>query len=177
MPPRPNDLCPRPERYSAYSVKATEYEVIELVRGLIRALQPDYVIETGSYKGLMSKAIGEALQQNGHGQLDTVELDPELAQSAAATCEGLPVTVHTGDSLSFTPRKTVDFVWFDSALKLREPEFRRYRSHFARHTLVGFHDTGTRFKLRPRLEQLEAEGLLKAIYLPTLRGLALATVS
>lgn len=44
---------------------------------LIRATQPDHVVETGTQLGLGSCAIAAALLRNGHGRLTTMDIDPE----------------------------------------------------------------------------------------------------
>jgi hypothetical protein len=44
---------------------------------LIRAKQPDHVVETGTQLGLGSCAIAAALLRNGHGRLTTMDIDPE----------------------------------------------------------------------------------------------------
>jgi hypothetical protein len=44
---------------------------------LVRATQPDHVVETGTQLGLGSCAIAAALLQNGHGRLTTIDTDPE----------------------------------------------------------------------------------------------------
>jgi hypothetical protein len=44
---------------------------------LVRATQPDHVVETGTQLGLGSCAIAAALLRNGHGQLTTIDTDPE----------------------------------------------------------------------------------------------------
>lgn len=44
---------------------------------LVRATQPDHVVETGTQLGLGSCAIAAALVQNGHGRLTTIDTDPE----------------------------------------------------------------------------------------------------
>jgi len=43
---------------------------------LVRAAQPDHVVETGTHLGLGSCAIAAALLRNGHGRLTTVDIDP-----------------------------------------------------------------------------------------------------
>ncbi len=48
-PPDPD--CPRPDWWHARDAQATEDEVIELVAGFVRALQPELVLETGTYLG------------------------------------------------------------------------------------------------------------------------------
>ncbi len=44
---------------------------------LVRALQPDVVVETGTHLGLGSCVIAAALLRNGHGRLTTIDIDPE----------------------------------------------------------------------------------------------------
>jgi len=44
---------------------------------LVRAMQPDHVVETGTQLGLGSCAIAAALLENGHGRLTTIDIDPE----------------------------------------------------------------------------------------------------
>jgi predicted O-methyltransferase YrrM len=44
---------------------------------LVRATQPDHVVETGTALGLGSCIIAAALLRNGHGRLATIDIDPE----------------------------------------------------------------------------------------------------
>src|SRR5258708_24712109 len=44
---------------------------------IIRAAQPDHVVETGTHLCLGSCVIAAALLRNGHGRLTTIDLDPE----------------------------------------------------------------------------------------------------
>lgn len=173
---RPNDACAHPERYTARDMHATEDQVIDLITGFIRALQPDYVIETGTHHGLTARAIGLALQQNGHGHLDTLEIDPDTARIATDLCAGLPVTVHTTGSLDFTPRDRIEFAWIDSAIPNRVPEIRRFQPHFAPHAVIGVHDTGSQFTTKRYLRELEKEGWIRFTRLPTYRGVAFASL-
>ena len=86
--PRPD--CPNPGRWHSTDNQSTEIEVTELIAGFVRALQPDYVIETGSCIGQTSHAIGLALRDNGHGRLDTMETDPDRAAIARRRLRRLP---------------------------------------------------------------------------------------
>lgn len=43
---------------------------------LVRAAQPDHVVETGTHLGLGSCAIAAALLRNGRGRLTTIDIDP-----------------------------------------------------------------------------------------------------
>jgi predicted O-methyltransferase YrrM len=44
---------------------------------IVRAAQPDHVVETGTHLGLGSCVIAAALLRNGHGRLTTIDIDPE----------------------------------------------------------------------------------------------------
>lgn len=168
--------CPHPERWSCDDAESTEHEVSELVGAFVRALQPDYVIETGTAWGQTSLTIGRALRRNGQGWLDTLDPDNERALYSANRCAGLPVSVFEQESLGFTPRADIDFAWFDSLCELRVPEFREYYSMMHSSTVVGFHDTGPHKPLRPELDELQAENMIQPIYLPTPRGVCFARV-
>lgn len=137
--PRPD--CPHPEWWSSTDPQSTEIEVSELVAAFVRALQPEYVIETGTCLGQTAQIIGMALDDNSHGRLDTLETDAHRAAHSRQRCEGLPVTVHEVPSLEFTPDQHIGFAWLDSRTELRVPEFERYRPWMATGAVVGFHDT------------------------------------
>src|SRR5215475_2416198 len=44
---------------------------------IVRAAQPEHVVETGTHLGLGSCVIAAALLRNGHGRLTTIDIDPE----------------------------------------------------------------------------------------------------
>ena len=137
--------CPHPERWHSFDPQTAELEVVDLVGAMVRALQPDYVIETGTAVGVMASSIGAALRANGQGRLDTIEIDPERVVAARQACVGMPVTVIEGSSLEFTPDTPIGFAWFDSLPELRVAEFNRYRAQIVPGSIVGFHDTGEQF--------------------------------
>jgi hypothetical protein len=55
------------------------FEDGKILYGLVRALKPDYVIETGVAAGVSTSFFGAALIENGRGRLFSVELPPEVA--------------------------------------------------------------------------------------------------
>lgn len=175
---KPHAECPHPEWWSADDDESAEVEVVELVGALVRVLQPEYVVETGTFVGRMAQGIGQALLLNGHGRLDTVEIDGARVEQAVARCAGLPVSVHQMSSVDFEPAGEIGFAWFDSLLQLRCPEFLAYRPFMTKATIVGFHDTGPQFGngFRSALSSLAAKRLLRPISLRTPRGVVLAQV-
>lgn len=173
---RPTDACPHPERWTSDDDDSTEYEVSFLVAAFIRALQPDYVIETGTAWGQTTQRIGHALAEAGQGHLISLEPDPDRVQYSKTRCTGLPVTIVQCESLEFTPSQQIDFAWFDSLIHLRAPEFRYFREWMHNRTVVGFHDTGSQHDMKRHVDQLAHEGLIQPIYLPTPRGVCFARV-
>lgn len=170
-PPRKD--CPHPEWWHATDNQSTEIEVSELVAAFVRALQPEYAIETGTNIGQTAWYIGKALEQNGHGELETLEIDAAYAQIALERLGRLPVTVQQINSVEFTPKRQIDFAWFDSELYLRVPEFEHFLKWMKpNHTIVGFHDTG------PHKGDFGAQvrALGETLQLPTPRGVTFLQV-
>ncbi len=174
----PREDCPHPEWWTANDDQSAELEVTGLVAAFIRAIQPEYVVETGTATGQTAEAIGLALQANGHGRLDTLETDAECVKASTVRCAGLPVSVVHGSSLEFTPATEIGFAWFDSLLPLRAVEFERFSPWLPRGALVGFHDTGPHFGpgLRSDIAALAAARRLRPISLRTPRGVVFAQV-
>lgn len=170
-----SDSCPHPEWWHSTDPQSTELEVSELIGGFIRALQPEYVVETGSCLGITSQLIGLALKANGHGHLDTLEVMPERAEYVRKMCDDfLPVTVHETPSLEFTPAAPINFAFLDSLIDLRIPEFNRFREHLAPGAVVAFHDTAPRFGAYGA--NIRALPGVQALQLNTPRGITLVQV-
>lgn len=174
----PRSDCPHPERWHAGDDQSTETEVTALVAAMVVALQPDFVLETGTCVGDTAEAIGRALKKNGQGHLVSLEINPDFAFVARERCGALPVSVLEMSSLDYIPDRPVDFAFFDSLARLRPLEFRRYLPWMHDRTVVGFHDTGPHHSIRELLRPLEEEGLLVApLYLPTPRGVMFSRVN
>lgn len=138
---KPHPDCGNPDLWTAEDAYSAELEVAALCAAFVRAVQPDYVIETGTCWGVTAEAIGRALRDNGHGHLDTLEIDHAKATTSSQRCAGLPVEVIECASLSFTPVGVIGFAWFDSAMDLRIQEFEHFRPWLRPGSILGFHDT------------------------------------
>lgn len=167
---------PHPEWWHATDGESTEIEVTELVAAFVRALQPEFVVETGAAWGQTTEAIGAALQRNGHGELVSLEIIPERVRYTRGRCAGLPVLVVSESSMDYTPSRPVDFAWLDSELELRAWEARRLRPYLREGSIIGVHDTGSLHGIRPALDDLTREGWLRPIYLRSARGVAFMEV-
>jgi predicted O-methyltransferase YrrM len=136
--------CPHPEWWHSdmSDPDPAEAEVSALVYAMIRATQPEVVVETGTATGVTAEMIGRALLDNGHGHLWTVEIDPVAAAKATRLVAGLPVTVAVHDSLDWWPPDKIDFAWIDSGpAHVRVGEVNRWQQVFTPGALIGVHDT------------------------------------
>lgn len=179
----PRDDCPHPEHWHAYDGYATEVEVTELVAAVVRALQPELVVETGTHVGQTARAIADALSRNSHGELITLELDDKLAAAAAHRFEiDKHVTVIAGDSLMYTPPRSIDFLWLDSATYLpvdgdepprsfRVAEYRWFRRWLSDRAVIMIHDTGPHREVTR--SELDALDDFNVLHLPTPRGVTI----
>lgn len=140
---KPSHDCPHPEYYHSQDDMSTEEEVLDLVYGLVRAVQPEVALETGTHVGDGAKRIGEALRANGHGRLYTFELDRGRWALAHNKVMGLPVDCTNSHSIHnlWEPPAAIEFAWFDSDFPWRVAEYNHYKKWFNHRTVIGFHDT------------------------------------
>jgi predicted O-methyltransferase YrrM len=176
----PSEDCPHPEWWHSEDEQATEEEVLELFHALTRALQPELVLETGSYKGHGAFSIGTALKANGHGHLVTLEMDRSFAQEAQDRVRELPVTVCNTESLRYRPDPDTqyDLVLLDSGPgTLREREFHYFREYMTERTVLIVHDTAPHQRpLYEAFEYLFEECWISRVNLPTPRGVLIGRV-
>lgn len=177
----PSAFCEDPARWTSQDADSTEWEVSELIGGLIRGLQPNVVVETGSAWGQTTKLIGRVLMANGHGVCYSLDPDPQRFAYAQWYCHDEicagAVKLIQGESLSFTPPEGfVDFLFCDSLYKLRGPELEYFRPWMDEAGFVCVHDTapgqGDVVDLQTIIEALPG---YKSLRLHTPRGLTLLT--
>jgi len=140
----PRAWCEHPEWWHSWNDdgNATEIEVVNLICGFISAIQPEFVVETGTALGRTALAMANALTLNGHGRMVTLEIDPKKAEIAKKYCFGAPVQVICIDSFQYHPPQSIDFIWIDSKSELRSDEFLYFKQFLSKGAVVGFHDTG-----------------------------------
>ncbi len=81
---------------------------------IVRAKQPDHVVETGTHLGLGSCAIAAALLRNGHGRLTTIDIDPEAGYLIGEPWANV-IDRRIGDSIDMlTKLSEVDMFLHDS---------------------------------------------------------------
>lgn len=173
--------CPKPQHWTTWDAQGTEREVIEMVAGMIRGHQPEVVLETGTSRGFMTKAIAEALEQNGHGVVHTYEPDADVLQEAHQNWYSadeemvLPIIPYCQPSMVPWHGGDIDFAWHDSLIPLRVPEFEFYLPHYSERAVVCFHDTAQHFgDWSVNLRRMLAFHGFRSIDWPSPRGVVIA---
>jgi len=171
--------CPHPERWSMYDSMTAEAEVLEFLRTLITTVKPELVVETGAFLGVSTLWIAEGLKQNGFGKIISCELDPVVFTKAQEKIASSGVSewieLRNESSLEMKVDGTIDLLFSDSDMPIREPEVKRFLPQMNSQGLILMHDASSHLKVvREAALKMEAEGLLSVILLPTPRGLVMA---
>jgi len=177
-----NEFCRHPEYYHSPDSEATELEVTEFIGALVRLVQPELVVETGTYHGHTAQEICEQLVWNNHGKLVTIEKDAAAFGIAAVSLDyyedsDLVELIH-GNSLDYIPTQQIDLAFFDSWQEGRHLEFMHFYNMgvLSAGATVVFHDTAPHHLVHTYVKQLEADGYIKTLTFHTPRGITIGQV-
>ncbi len=175
----PTEECPHPERWRMYDSMTAEVEVLDFLYSLVRTLKPALIVETGTFTAASTVRMAEALRDNGFGRIVTVEFDEKVYAAAKQRIEnsgaGAWVEARNGSSLETRVEGTIDLLFCDSALEIREQEVRRFLPQMNPNGLILMHDASSAYKdVRVAAFRLEQEGLVSMVLVPTPRGLVIA---
>ncbi len=176
-PPTPE--CPHPELWKMMDSQTSEVEVLDFLKSLVTTIKPRLIVETGTFLGYGTIKMAEGLKENGFGRLITIEYDPDIYAKAKQRIEGSGladwIEARNQSSLDTQIDGTIDFLYSDSLLKIREQEIRKFLPQLDGRSLIAIHDASSHFAVvREGALRLEQEGLISVILLPTPRGLVLA---
>lgn len=171
--------CPHPERWRMYDSMTAEAEVLEFLRVLVTTAKPELIVETGSFLGVSTLWMAEGLKANGRGRIISCEFDPVVFAKAQekVAASGLAewIELRNESSLEMRVEGTIDLLFSDSDMPIRAAEVRRFLPQVRPTGLVLLHDASSHLKVvREAAKELEAEGLLSCVFLPTPRGLVVA---
>jgi len=171
--------CPHPERWSMYDSMTAEVEVLEFLRTLVTTAKPELVVETGTFSGISTLWIAEGLKRNGRGKVITCEFDPVVYAKAKQRIaeSGLAewIECRNESSLDMKVQGTIDLLFSDSDMPVREQEVRRFLPQINPFGLIVMHDASSHLKVvREAALKLEQEDLISTVLLPTPRGLVVA---
>ncbi len=171
--------CPEPRRWRMYDSMTAEFEVLEFLRTLVTTLKPRLIVETGAFLGVSTLWMAEGLRRNGEGRILSCEFDPVVyakAQEKISASELRDwIDLRNASSLAMQVEGTIDLLFSDSDLDIREQEVRRFLPQMNPHGLILMHDASSHpGTVRDAAKRLEAEGLISLVLLPTPRGLVIA---
>ncbi len=170
--------CPHPEHWHMYDSMTAEAEVLEFLRSLVTTLKPGLIVETGSFLGVSTLWMAEGLRSNGFGKIISCEFDPVIftkAQERIASSDLRNfIELRNESSLEMQVSGSIDLLFSDSDVIIREAEVRRFLPQIRSTGLILLHDASSHLKtVRQAAISLESEGLLSCIFLPTPRGLVM----
>jgi predicted O-methyltransferase YrrM len=176
---RPTPECPHPERWSMYDSMTAEVEVLEFLRTLVTTIKPSLVVETGTFMGVSTLWIAEAMRLNGFGRIVSCEYDPKVFAAAKEKIDASEfrdlIDLRNESSLEMKVDGTIDLFFSDSDMPIREQEVRRYLPQISPFGVILMHDASSHLKqVRDAALKLEREGLISVVMLPTPRGLVVA---
>src|SRR5207245_809031 len=121
----------------------------------------------------------EGLKQNGSGRVITCEFDPKVFAAAKKRFQesGLNGFIECRNESSLETRipGTIDLLFSDSDPPLREKEVRRFLPQMNPNGLILMHDASSHLKtVREAAFNMEQEGLISVVLMPTPRGLVIA---
>lgn len=177
--------------YSAFNDAGVECEVGEFLYSTVRVLKPDWVLETGTHKGIGASYMALALKDNNKGKLDTIEFLPELYKRACDRFHDLELTneidTHLIDVRLVNPHdKQYQLILLDTEPQTRFGELVKFFPNLAPGGFVFIHDLNRHMGQQPNEEhgfgwpfgvlpkeinEWVRNGELLPLYFPTPRGL------
>jgi predicted O-methyltransferase YrrM len=171
--------CPHPEWWQMVDSQSSELEVLDFLKSIVTTTKPRLILETGTFIGYSAIKMAEGLKANGFGKLITIEFDPAIFAKAKERIDasglGDWIEYRNASSLETPIDGTIDLLFSDSHLTIREQEIRRFLPQIDARGLILVHDASSHFKVvREAALRLEQEGLISVVLLSTPRGLVIA---
>ena len=171
--------CPEPQRWSMIDSMTAEVEVLEFIATLVTTIKPKLVIETGSFLGVSTEWIARGLERNGEGRVISCEYDTVVFKKAKEKIEDSPlkqwIELRNESSLEMKVEGTIDLLFSDSDMPIREQEVKRFLPQMNPNGIILMHDASSHLKVvREAALNMEREGLISVVLLPTPRGLVIA---
>jgi prolipoprotein diacylglyceryl transferase len=176
---KPTPECPHPERWHMYDSMTAEVEVLDFLKTVVTTIKPELVVETGTFSGLSTLRIAEGLKANGFGRVITCEYDAKVFAAAKErfASSGLAqwIDARNQSSLEMKVDGRIDLLFCDSDAPIRGQEVLHFLPQMNPSGLILMHDASSAMKIvREAALQLEQEGLISVVLLPTPRGLVVA---
>ena len=182
------------EGYLAFNDAGVECEVGEFLYGMVRILKPQFVMETGTHRGISTLYLALAMADNGFGTIDTIEFIPEHYEySNQLFRSSSEISKHInnirGDATKWQPEsgRRYQMALLDTEPQLRFAEFVRYFDYFTEGGYIFIHDLHRHLgqvenkehgfawpwgRLPGNMKRRMEEGQVRPFYFSTPRGLS-----
>ena len=132
------------ERWRMWDDGGVECEVGEFFYGLVRMSKPETVLETGLYHGISASYIAQALHDNSHGKLVSIEYERQHIETSKKRLITLGlndrVLIHHVSSLDFAPSYKFDIMLLDTEPQIRFQELVKFYPFLEDGGYVFIHD-------------------------------------
>lgn len=128
-----DDAEERSQLFTSMDGTTTELETLNLINALVYYYKPFRVIETGTWIGMGTIAIADALKRNGFGMLHTIEKERDLFGKAEENVKKYDpellkyITFYLDDSMKWIPAHKelmFNFGFYDSGPIIRAKELK-----------------------------------------------------
>lgn len=132
------------KKYSCIQGGSPECEILEFLYSLVRLIKPENILETGTYVGWSAAVMAQAIKENGHGHIETLEIEQQHIASAKQLWQTLELTdfiiEHQKSSLEFEPTHNYDFLFLDSEPQIRFDELAKFYPYLNNSGFIAIHD-------------------------------------
>lgn len=171
----PSSYCPKVGMYTMVDRISAETEVLILLKALVIALKPDFILETGTYHGATALAMLQGLSYNEAGKLVTLEYDSNLAAHIQERIQDERIVIVNTSSLEYIPEAPIDFLYLDSSRPIRIKEFWHYKPYLSENAIIVWHDSAPEHDcVYQDINTLVRDGIIDRVLLPTPRGLTIS---
>lgn len=131
-------------KYSMADDGGVECEVGEFLYSLVRIIKPTKVFETGTYTGISSMYMGQALKDNGFGHITTLEIENTHKVRAEKLWERCELSEWIDcvlqSSNDFQLQDEYDLIFLDSEPQIRFGELIKVFPYLKAGGYIGIHD-------------------------------------
>jgi len=135
---------PSDPRYSAFNLGSPEIEICKFLSSFVELIKPQYIFETGTYKGYSSAYMAKGLKENNEGRLETLEIDASHIKDAKQLWQEMGISefidVYEVSSLDFKPQHNYDLMFLDSEPEIRYREFIKFYPYLKAGGFAFIHD-------------------------------------
>ena len=130
--------------YRMWNDGSPEIEVLEFLYAMVRILKPKAVLETGTYKGWSAAYMAQGLQDNGSGDITTIEYNSILIKEAEELWGKLGVLSWIesiqGLSYNFKTNNIYDLIFLDTEPDVRFKEMELFYPNLKEGGYLFIHD-------------------------------------